>query len=112
MTDRTMTDITAARYDVVPVLSGAADLLTTEGWCQGEYKNQDGELCLIGAIKAFTPDSYARRSAAYDYVRKAIKHPDNQFLSDWNDEPRRSAGEVIAVLRKASELAREDLDAA
>ena len=64
MTDRTMTDITAARYDVVPVLSGAADLLTTEGWCQGEYKNQDGELCLIGAIKAFTPDSYARRSAA------------------------------------------------
>ena len=96
-------------------LRAAAEVLERGGWTQGRYyRPETGCRCAIGAIVAvlgghdteFTiPDEAQPRWRA---VEGALEAHLNHFIDIWNDEPGRTADEVIAALRAAADAAEAD----
>lgn len=98
------------------ILAKAADLIAPEGaWTQGSYAlsangdtapPEDPEAvcwCASGAILRVAPSEDAARVA-----RRIVMETNQLFsLGQWNDRPSRTQAEVVAALRKASDLARE-----
>jgi len=94
------------------ILNSAADLLEKDGWCQGYPNNALGQRCALGAI--WDVEHYGPEAGqAEDLVRQLITkkryggtvsatYP--LAISTWNDQPGRTAQEVIAVLREAAQL--------
>jgi hypothetical protein len=96
--------------DVVAVLAGARELLADEQrWCKRSFARTWLDIpvpagsalarryCALGAImragqKLGLPVTDARRALEWQTVRP---------ISDWNDEPRRTHGEVIATFNAA-----------
>ncbi len=77
----------------------AADLLERDGWCQWNLCSDNGEHCLAGALMDTDPDTWYRVTR---FVGERVGTP---YVTDWNDEPERTAHEVIALLRQvAAEL--------
>lgn len=101
---------------VADVLSAAADLIEPEGaWTQGQaardrhgngvdYRSPDAVcFCALGAcVRSVSPgyDDFAVRC----FLRSMT--PDGT-IANWNDAPGRTQAEVVAKLREASALARE-----
>lgn len=97
------------------VLRLAAALIERDGWCQGTYIAMDGRCCAVGALVqagggVIDPDIYdagpvemARIRGAFDAVTKFIGRTWVTDLVDWNDEPDRTAEEVLAALRGAAD---------
>jgi hypothetical protein len=98
-------------------LRAAADVLERDGWTQGVYVANDGCRCALGAIlgvvdpEADTPSWFAdaeqqqRFTFAADALIKAMDFNLGLYLVDWNDDPGRTADEVIAALRAAADQA-------
>ena len=92
--------------DVSQVLNRAADLIETEGWCQGKLTNpkrKHTQYCVMGAIGQACDDLELKsrlpsRRAIKDYL--AI-----ESLVCWNDAPDRTQAEVVAALRAAAKEA-------
>jgi hypothetical protein len=88
---------------VAKVLEDAADVLLTRGWTQGAYHRPTGEVCLSTALRIFdcSQDGTIRvnaRAALSQYLGGAS-------LTDWNDDPERTEGEVRdALLHTAKDL--------
>jgi len=57
--------------------------------------------CAIGAIVMATDDGAARSNAAVR-LGALIRATEDLDIIDWNDAPKRTAGEVVAALRKAA----------
>ena len=74
------------------VLTGAADLIELKGWVQEGYQSPDGCLCTVGAIvlAAGSGFKYDEDGEPEDFIG--------------NDEPGRTQGEVLSVLRAAAKL--------
>jgi len=90
---------------VSDVLDRAADLIEPEGaWHQGNYVGPTGDCwCALGAIMRvgnFASDI----NAPSIVLRRLIGE---EFVADWNDDPERTQAEVVAKLREAAALARE-----
>ena len=109
----------ASQMRVSDVLDRAADLIKPEGaWTQGCFaRNASGVptgltgfrgpavcWCLLGATDKATGDDAALSQEADDFLRRYLVVPD---LGDWNDNSRRTQAEVVAKLREAAALARE-----
>jgi hypothetical protein len=101
-------------------LSNAADIVQ-RGWTQRRYwapgKDFEPCYCLLGALnhaRAKFSNNLSECDSLYKYVHKAINEIDvsNAYkwrpLSGWNDSPDRTQDEVVAVLRRAADLARDD----
>lgn len=114
------------------VLDKAADIIIRDGWCQGEYykssMSMDDEVdalvkhapcCQAGAIyraiwgKAWAathivgiPEADRVTLDEASHYMKVHLRVDSPIA--WNDAEGRTAGEVIAALRAAAELARRD----
>ena len=96
---------------VSQILNEAADLIERTGWCQGHYAlTSDGKsvgakdvgaacFCCIGAIKAVSPTFKDSRDAADVMVAKV------GMIHVWNDQPGRTAEEVLESLRDAAKEA-------
>ncbi len=72
-----------------------------QGWCQGALKNQQGERCLLGAIR---DSSYAVGRENYNkFTQAALDILEVRgYLSSiatWNNAPERTQGEVVALAR-------------
>jgi hypothetical protein len=113
------------------VLDSAANIILRDGWNQDSYfklggdedeSNKSGPCCQAGAISraAFGYAwvnhggvSYkfelheARRKADYYMARYLLHTRGESSPICWNDDPERTAEEVVAALRGAAELARE-----
>ena len=79
----------------------AAGYITEHGWTQGTEEDSSGRVCLTGALRLCSPvpgDSYIAREVFRRRGRAA----------GWNDEPGRTAGEVVAYLA-ATEITDEEL---
>lgn len=103
------------------VLRGAIEVLSTEGWAQGEYKNeQTGCYCALGALmygagkrdgwgNAYDGDRQWRTAGfnAYDTAVQrfaaAAKGMSYWDIPKWNDDPDRTKAQVIAAMQKALE---------
>lgn len=77
-----------ARYGtpVAAILQQAHQLMLTRGWCRRWLTNEDGAVCLLGAIRAAGGGSGERRQAEellLDLVRREF--PDATSISAWND---------------------------
>ena len=92
----------SAVENVADVLDAAADIIIESGWTQGAFED-NGCFCLDGAIM--------RAKGVYDtlleldYVRRATGWPSAIM---WNDAPGRTEDEVVAKLREAAALARQE----
>jgi hypothetical protein len=87
------------------VLGEAAELLMVDGWAQGSFHADDGRHCAIGAIAAIAGqlDQFdtSRRieCRAVNLLRVTIQ--DNNIVA-WNDDPHRTAEDVILALKRAA----------
>lgn len=104
---------------VAEVLDGAADLLTPEGaWMQYDYCDEmfataeevkastcwcaEGAVaCMLGVPGDVGERWCDERIALFGDLDGKLN------LADWNDDPRRTKDEVVAKLREAAALARE-----
>jgi len=84
-------------------LENAATLLRERGWCQNQYRRDDGACCAMGAIEA-TAGVSSRRALAAE--RLLLERLGCKYVEEWNDAPGRTADEVITALESAAALAR------
>jgi hypothetical protein len=102
------------------VLARAADLIEPEGkWTQGAYgKTHTGKrvenlrwavcFCAVGAIAKVARRRPGRvHDSLFPPVRYVERANDIESLGFWNDVAWRTQAEVVAALRKASQLAKE-----
>jgi hypothetical protein len=83
-------------------LAGAAgDYIASYGWCQFSYRQDNGRVCLTGAINrsAFEPYPFARSEELRGYLADAL----GREATPWNDDPSRTQGEVVGVLYAVEE---------
>ncbi len=106
--------------EVKELLLKAADLIEERGWAQNAFQNDQGNLCIVGALNSVLyGNAYAVSPIiGSDLVNKnqkllvkaqelliKILNKDNQIknLYSWNDLLSTSKEEVISILKKASE---------
>lgn len=109
--------------EVVKVLERAKELLNEKGWCQGDLaKGAHGEsvdlldpraasFCLVGAIRCQreTTSMDARLSAGIHLANVVgCLRGDWLTVPDYNDAPGRTKEEIMEVLSKAIELAKQE----
>lgn len=102
--------------DVQKVCNEAADLIEEKGWCQGQYEDDGGRHCLLGAVSKADADLQSiLRCPENEWKRRAIisalggrlgwqERPEYVLtgwnaLTTWNDDPKRTQEEVVALLR-------------
>lgn len=96
------------------ILAKAADLIEPEGaWLQGRYSNGENHSphdadatcwCVNGALYRCGSADWEAVEAARAVLRSLVDKP----TSSWNDDSARIQAEVVAALRKASELAKAE----
>lgn len=94
---------------VAECLEEGARLLETAGWCQGSAYGANGEVCAVEANHRSLPGIMDApvRYEAYRNLRRALGELGWVYgLIGWNDTPGRTKEEVIALFRRAAELAR------
>lgn len=82
------------------VLRKAAEYLETHGWMQGDYGVPGGPSCLLGAMRKTTRATTPDYDIAYWAIRKSVG---GRLPVEWNDQPGRTAEEVIAKLREVAD---------
>lgn len=106
--------------DVSAVLRKAAEVLETDGWCQGNLSTLDGRVCAMGAViwathelwDGYKPGDQRRRvdvqelaldalglRALGDGVRDSLLHP----VAVWNDEPGRTMADVVKLFGQVAD---------
>jgi hypothetical protein len=97
-------------------LRAAAEVLRRDGWTQGDLGTCDGPKCAVGAAyyvasdgaevvyEFFRSDAVRRAEQIADLVADEIG-VERSELPNWNDEPGRTADEVIAALEAAADAA-------
>lgn len=90
------------------VLINAAKYIEKHGWCQGHYRDNDGTVCVMGAI-----DTVTRKRADYiapylgaknlllDYLNEG-RHFQWKSLPQWNDSTYRTKEQVLQAMREAA----------
>jgi hypothetical protein len=113
--------------DPADILEAAADLLETNGWIQGEFEF-NGKFCAVGAIRQVSglyqsavalqelgrTNMYNRDSTDYDICTSTSSAAESAlsdslgsqavdgglvYVPSWNDEPGRTADEVIDLMK-------------
>lgn len=104
-----MSDLT-----VLDLLKQGKTNILERGWAQGEYWNEHGQLCAMGAIDAchswnngpfhMPPDTWSKlRDETAFALSSAVPYPSNKFIIEYNDDPGRTVEEILAVYDKAIE---------
>lgn len=86
--------------EVGKVLMCAAEHIEKHGWCQREYTNHKGQVCLFGSLAlndlvAQSPDT--RRAA-----QRLSSFLGDVVISTWNDNVCESQEQAVATLRAAA----------
>jgi hypothetical protein len=122
--------------DPADILEAAADLLVSEGWCQGAfYRDEKGmahgnlseavSFCAMGAIRMVSGVYNLDGEIGFDESRaareaRAVLHAGlnrpvpglNRPVPAWNDEAGRTADEVVDAMRHAAKDFRNRREAA
>lgn len=103
-------------------LLDAAERIRQRGWCQRQFSDLDGRVCAIGSIANFNANgtidqlnpctnliSAAGKTAIIKLSKYLLNGRSQSFrewpgaiISIWNDEPGRTAEEVIAAFEGAA----------
>jgi hypothetical protein len=88
------------KTDVQATLKAAAEYISEHGWTQGMMREKDGSVCAAGALLVVSGSESAGREAFTGY----LYHTGGWVnVADWNDQPDRTAEEVILTLKRAAE---------
>lgn len=82
------------------ILARAADLVDN-GWCQGVYQDDDGNVCMRKALliaSGLSEDNFIPENI-YQAAWKEIGY--GERMTDWNDASGRTKEEVSTALRNA-----------
>ena len=90
-------------------LRRAVAVIGQRGWCQRDIEDDDGRVCLVGALRLAcgipaTPNWWGELkplAELVDVVGRAVGSRGN--LGWWNDRPDRTAGQVVAMLGSAAD---------
>lgn len=92
------------------ILLAAADEIERSGLHKGWFWRwgiHTGPCCAVGAIRRVTDDDEDRTGPAFEaltyYLRNAGLIPSGKAIPFFNDDPSRTAADVIAALRAAAE---------
>lgn len=77
------------------VLLDAADYIETYGWCQHDIRDEQGRVCIVGAMKAVRRDNAVM---AFEILSKNLR----MLPSRWNDDVHRTKEQVVAKLREVA----------
>lgn len=85
------------------VLLAAADHIERVGWYQGWFYSNlldraNSPCCVMGAVIACADDQ-----TQVDRIWNKLNDVVNDGTAVWNDQPERTQGEVVGVLREAAE---------
>ncbi|SRR5258706_12465283 len=72
----------------------AIEVIEQRGWCQGRLMDNQGKLCIVGAIQ-MTNAPYNTKNYALRLLHRTLG-----LAGHWNDAPERTKGEVIAKLKE------------
>lgn len=105
----------------VDILDAAIDRLNERGWTQNEQGRKEGPNCLTGAVYWGTADlicasaieverEFVAVDVAYAALERRLRDKLGRWagLQGWNDQPERTAEDVILLLKEA----RYELEAA
>jgi hypothetical protein len=82
------------------LLLRAAELIERRGLCKGFRMDESGRLCIAGALHmAVGQDPRTSRSSFANSVYIELEQVLGRPAANWNDDPSRTADEVIATLR-------------
>ena len=83
-------------------------VIQDRGWCQRELQDDDGQLCLLGAIReachgdatSTHPREFKKDYVAQpcDYLRKKLVRKITLGITVWNDNLDRTKTEVVEML--------------
>lgn len=97
------------RTQVSDDLALAAIELWTRGWCQRSTVDEEGHVCVIGALRAVItggdPDTHftsVEQSARFHLARNWLQQNLGRPPTSWNDVPGRTQPEVFNALVRAS----------
>jgi hypothetical protein len=84
-------------------LRRAAQIVRERGWTQGRYEEEDGRMCVEGAMSL--AHGYQAPAGNCDVVADlfALRQVTLENVVDWNDAPERTAEDVIAALEAAAD---------
>ncbi len=98
--------------DRIPqVLRRTAELLETDGWCQGNSR-EEARMCVWAAINAASDrehrdnlaQAWRRACKVSDILCDHLELANYDLLPCWNDTPGRTVEEVVDVLRTVANL--------
>lgn len=88
-------------------LEATADMIERRGWTQGQMRDPNGRVCLIGgmhlALGRCRVADYGLSWVAQLRIQKAVGR-----LSRWNDELDRTIQDVLDLLRRLAKEARQE----
>ena len=94
------------------VLARAVEVIETKGWHQGDFDNDEGCVCVWGAINIAMGGCASDAGCVGDgdesalhFLGTVLQGNENKYLSsvvDFNDAPGRTQEEVVAMLLGAS----------
>jgi hypothetical protein len=97
------------------IFRATAELLRRDGWIQDLDTNADGNRCLVQALDTICASQSRKVRSRYhtdilDPLRKTLREQWgwNESAIDWNDEPGRTAEEVITLLEQTAEKLEAD----
>lgn len=82
------------------VLIGAREAIMTRGWCQGNYSDSIGAVCLLGALRCGSgghPLAPVVTQGFQDAVSRILFKIDTD-IDRWNDKKSRTKEEVLQLL--------------
>lgn len=89
--------------DVEAALLAAAWYIEEHGWCQHDEIDEDGRVCMLGAL-----GKVIKRGLGFEAIEALgfdVVHRDSICgtpAADWNDAPGRTQAEVVERLRRAA----------
>jgi hypothetical protein len=80
--------------DYTQILRKTADYIEEHGWVQRQNMDRDGAVCLVGGVRQV--------AEPVDFPTMFCLLDNRNHGPHWNDEPGRTAGDVISYLRTAT----------
>lgn len=101
--DGTISNSRIGSRNMANKLNEAADYIEAHGWFQGDFENESGQVCSLGAIQKVTEHG-TEYTENYNILLEAIleKTGNYFFIATWNDHPERTQDEVVSTMRKAA----------
>jgi hypothetical protein len=92
------------------ILRAAKDVILTRGWTRGDWDNERGEVCVMGAVNVATvgcarasrfaeSDMLSARCETWSLLQRLL--PSGFGISDWNDSRGRTPEDILDLFDRA-----------